>query len=94
MNVVWSRRAIRHLDHLRAYIAKDSEQNAAAVARRILDAVVLLESQPEIGRPGRVPGTRELVVPDTPYLIPYRVRRGRLELIAVFHGRRRWPPTL
>jgi plasmid stabilization system protein ParE len=69
MRVVWSRRAICHLVTLREFIAKDSEQNAALVAKRIL-AVELLETQPEMGRPGRVLGTRELVVPDTLYLIP------------------------
>jgi len=89
MKVVWSRRAIRHLVHLRNYIEKDSEQNAALVAERILQAVDLLQTQPEIGRPGRVLGTRELVVPGTSYIIPYRVRRKRLELIAVFHGRQK-----
>ncbi|MGH9660026.1 MAG: type II toxin-antitoxin system RelE/ParE family toxin, partial [Bryobacteraceae bacterium] len=54
----------------------------------------LLASQPQMGRPGRVLGTRELVVPDTPYIIPYRVRGERLELIAVFHGAQKWPVRL
>jgi len=94
MKVVWSRRAIRHLVQLREFIEKDSEQNAALVASRILKAVDLLQSHPEIGRPGRVIGTRELVVPDTPFIIPYRVRREKLELIAVFHGRQKWPAKL
>jgi plasmid stabilization system protein ParE len=94
MNVVWSRRTIRHLESLREYIAKDSEQNAVLVARRILKAVDLVQTQPDMGRPGRVLGTRELVVPDTPYIIPYRVRHERLELIAVFHGRQKWPVKL
>src|ERR1017187_10272189 len=91
MKVIWSRRAIRNLAVIRAYIAKDSEGNAALVATRILKAVELLQSHPGIGRPGRVLGTRELVVPDTPYIIPYRLRGERLELIAVFHGREQWP---
>ena len=91
MKTAWSRRAIRNLVSLRAYIAKESDQNAAIVAGRILNAIELLQVQPDIGRPGRVLGTRELVVPKTPYIIPYRVWRGRLELIAVFHGRRKWP---
>jgi toxin ParE1/3/4 len=82
------------LVHLRDYIAKDSERSAATVAARILDAIVALEAHPELGRPGRIVGTRELVVPGTPYLIPYRVRRDRLELLAVFHGRQRWPAKL
>jgi toxin ParE1/3/4 len=94
MKVVWSPRAIRHLIHLRAYIEKDSDQNAALVASRILNAVALLEAHPEIGRPGRIVGTRELIVPQTPFVIPYRVRRAHLELIAVFHGRQEWPLKL
>jgi addiction module RelE/StbE family toxin len=91
MKVVWSRRAIRHLVSLREFIAKDSEQSAALVAKRILDAIELLRTQPEMGRPGRVLGTRELVVSGTPYIIPYRIRHERLELVAVFHGRQKWP---
>jgi len=92
MKVVWSRRTLRHLVSLRNFIAKDSEQNAALVAERILHAIDVLQTQPATGRPGRVLGTRELVVPNTPYIIPYRVSRDRLELIAVFHGRQKWPP--
>ena len=92
MKVIWSRRAIRHLAALREHIAEGSEQNAALVAQRILKAVDLLQTQPGMGRPGRVAGTRELVAPGTPYIIPYRARRERLELIAVFHGRQKWPP--
>ena len=94
MKVAWSRRAIRHLVHLREYVERDSEQNAALVAKRILEAVDLLQAHPEMGRPGRALGTRELVVPNTPYIIPYRIRRERLELIAVFHGRQKWPAKL
>jgi toxin ParE1/3/4 len=94
MKVIWSPRAIRHLVALREHIAKDSEQNATLVAQRILHSVELLQTQPDMGRPGRVVGTRELVVPNTPYLIPYRVRRERLELIAVFHGHQKWPKKL
>jgi toxin ParE1/3/4 len=91
MKIVWSRKAIRHLIELRDHIERDSEQNATLVARRILKAVDLLQRHPEMGR---VVGTRELVVADTPYIIPYRVRRERLELIAVFHGRQKWPVKL
>jgi addiction module RelE/StbE family toxin len=94
MKIVWSRRAIRHLAALREYVAKSSPQNATLVARRVLESVNLLATQPEMGRPGRVLGTRELVIPRTPYIIPYRVQSGRLQLIAVFHGRQRWPEKL
>jgi plasmid stabilization system protein ParE len=66
MKVVWSRRALRHLVSVREHIEKHSEQSAARAARRILDAVELLQRHPEIGRTGRVVGTRELVVPELP----------------------------
>ena len=91
MRMFWSRRAIANLTALRDYIAEDSPTSAAAVARRILEAADLLSTQPHLGRPGRIAGTRELVVPETPYIIPYRIRNDRLDLIAVFHGRRNWP---
>jgi len=57
----------------------------------LLAAVERLADLPSLGRPGRVAGTRELIVPGTPYVIPYRVRGGSLEVIAVFHGRQQWP---
>jgi toxin ParE1/3/4 len=94
MKVIWSRRAIQHLAALRDFIALDSEQNAALVADRILTSVALLAKHPEMGRPGRIVGTRELVIPRTPFVIPYRVRNQQLELIAVFHGRQKWPSKL
>jgi toxin ParE1/3/4 len=94
MNAVWSPRAIGHLIAIRDYIEKDSEESTAKIARRILDAIGILQTQPQMGRPGRLAGTRELVVSGTPYVIPYRVRRERLELLAVFDGRRQWPRRL
>ena len=94
MKIVWSRRAIRHLVHVREYVEKESEKGASRIAGRILEAVDVLRDHPDMGRPGRLPGTRELVVPGTAYVIPYRVRGERLELIAVFHGRQKWPGKL
>lgn len=47
-----------------------------------------------MGRPGRVPGTRELVLPHFPYVIPYRVREQRAEVLHVLHTSRKWPPGL
>ena len=94
MKVVWSPRAIRHLTALRGYIEADHPQAAATVVGRIVESVNRLVDQPHSGRPGRLAGTRELVIPGTPYVIPYRVRAGRLDLIAVFHGKQKWPKRL
>ena len=94
MSVVWSPRAIRHLSALRAYIARDNPEAAAGVALTLLAAVERLAELPNLGRPGRLAGTRELVVSGTPYVISYRVGPERLEIIAVFHGRQQWPTRL
>ena len=94
MKIVWSPRAIEHLTHLRAYVALDKPKAANRVAAALLDSVERLAELPNLGRPGRVAGTRELVVPGTPYVIPYRLRGDRLEVIAVFHGRQKWPKRL
>ena len=94
MTVVWSPRAIGHLAALRAYMARENPGAAARTAATLLAAVNRLAAFPNLGRPGRVSGTRELVVPGTRYVIPYRVRGERLEIIAVFHGRQRWPKRL
>ena len=94
MKIVWSRRAISHLVQIRDFIAEDNPGAASRTAAQILQSVELLAGQPAMGRPGRIAGTREWVVPATPYIIPYRVRAGRLELLAVFHGRQKWPERL
>jgi toxin ParE1/3/4 len=94
VTIVWSPRAIRHLTHLRAHIARDNPKAARRIAGTLLDAVERVAELPNLGRPGRVGGTRELVVPGTPYVIPYRLRSDRLEVIAVFHARQKWPKAL
>ena len=94
MTVVWSPRAIGHLADLRAYIAREHPDGAGRTAATLLAAVDRLAALPNLGRPGRVSGTRELVVPGTRYVIPYRLRGERVEIIAVFHGRQRWPKRL
>lgn len=94
MIIAWSPRAIDHLGHLRSYIERDDPAAAARIAGALIDAVDRLAELPHLGRPGRIAGTRELVVPGTPYVIPYRVRGAGLEAIAVFHGRQKWPKRL
>jgi len=94
VNIVWSPRSIEHLTHLRSHIARDNPTAANRIGGILLDAVERLAELPNLGRPGRVAGTRELVVPGTPYVIPYRLRGDRLEVLAVFHGRQKWPKRL
>ena len=94
MKIVWTEAALGQLVSIRNFIAENSESNAALVAARILETIQLLESRPEIGRPGEVPGTRELAIPRTPYVLVYRVLDGGLRLLAIFHGRQQRPTSL
>lgn len=90
MRTVWLRPTIADLEAALAYIRENNPTAAGATGARIIAAVEMLETAPAIGRPGRVNGTRELVVTGTPYIIPYRVKDGAIELLRVLHGRRRF----
>ena len=92
LEVAWLRKALRNLEEEATYISQDNPQAAQQVVARIIDAIELLRLQPGLGRPGRVPGTRELPVANTHYLIPYRVRGQRIELLRIFHTSRK-PPS-
>ena len=94
MKILWSLKAIQDLDSLRAYIAEESPAGAQRVVLRILhDVEDLLPNHPQMGRPGRVPGTRELVIPRKPYIVPYRVQRETIQILRVYHSARRWPDS-
>jgi toxin ParE1/3/4 len=91
VRVRWLRVALANLDAEAEYIAEDNPAAAGRVVQKILRAVDLLQQNPAMGRAGRVAGTRELVVAETPYIIPYRVRGDAVEILRVFHAARKWP---
>jgi toxin ParE1/3/4 len=91
MKVVWTRLALVDLDSAYDYAAEERPAAAIRAVERIEKAVAALCRHPEIGRPGRVDGTRELVVTGTPFIVPYRIKAKRIEVLAVLHGARRWP---
>jgi len=93
MQVEWLRKALKNLDQELEHIAEDNPLAARLVAQRIEHAVKLLSDNPSLGRSGRIPGTHELVVPKTRYIIPYRVRPrlSRVEILRVFHSSRKPP---
>lgn len=92
MKLVWSKAAIRDLDELANYIAADSDQAAQSVEARIHNEAGLLSRFPRSGRTGCVPGIRERVVARTPYILAYRIVSGRVRILRVYHGARKWPP--
>lgn len=91
MRVRWLRRALRNLDDEAAYIARDSPKSAAEFIHHVIASVATLGDHPHMGRAGRVPGTRELVVTRFSYIVPYRVRDQSVEILRVFHTARKWP---
>jgi plasmid stabilization system protein ParE len=91
MQVKWLRKALHNLDEEATCIAQDDVNAARLVVQRVLAAVAMLADQPGLGRPGRVPGTRELIIAKTRYLVPYRVRGDTVEALRVFHTSRRLP---
>ena len=90
MSVVVDAKAWADLDHIGAWIAKDDPRAARDVLRRILATIAQLERFPRLSRAGRVRGTRERVVPGTPYIIVFELWNEPLAVVitAVAHGRR------
>jgi len=93
VEIFWLASALDDLAAIHTYIAADNPGAALEIHERVVRRVRDLVANPHSGRPGRVPGTRELVLAGTPYLVAYRVRRQRLEILAVLHGARDWPET-
>lgn len=90
----WLGAAVNDLHALRAYISQDNAVSAREMAKRIVEAVAMLAQHPGLGRPGRVPNTRELVVSSTPYIVPYRVKSDVIHILRVFHGSMQWPENV
>jgi toxin ParE1/3/4 len=93
MTIQWAKDATRQLAAAHAYVAADNTHAADRLMLRITQAVKLLGSHPRAGREGRVRNTRELVISGTPYIVVYRIRRSAVQVLAVLHGKRRWPES-
>jgi toxin ParE1/3/4 len=91
LRIRWTKAADRDLDAVADYIGRDAPAAAARTVPRIVAAVEHLVDHPHLGRPGRVPDTRELVIPGLTYLVPDQVRGQTLEVLRVLHGAMRWP---
>ena len=83
--------AAADLEHIVSHIEQDRPEAARRVAETILQRLDTLTAFPEIGRPGRLQGTRELVITGLPFLAVYRVTADAVEIGRILHGRQRWP---
>lgn len=91
MKVVWTRLALADAETAIKHISDDSPAAGERMRERIKEAVEALRRHPEIGRTGRLEGTRELVIAGTPFIAGYVVERDTVEVFALIHGARRWP---
>jgi addiction module RelE/StbE family toxin len=92
--LVWARYALADRDEIFSYIEAGNPTAAIQVDARIVSAVRRLIKFPESGRPGRIAGTRELVVARSPYIIAYTATADKIRILRVLHGARMWPEKL
>lgn len=91
MKIFWTRLALKDLDHVWNYISEDNSQAADAMLEKIEKSVKALLSYHNLGRIGRLKGTRELIVAGSSYVVPYRVKNDQIQILAILHASRRWP---
>ncbi|MCX4151760.1 MULTISPECIES: type II toxin-antitoxin system RelE/ParE family toxin [Paraburkholderia] len=94
MRLEWSAFAIEDRDAIFDYIEEDSPHAAVVVDDRIRVQVKQLLQFPDTGRPGRVEGTRELVISRTPYIAAYRIAGDTVRILRVLHGAQLWPDEM
>jgi toxin ParE1/3/4 len=90
----WSVWAQADRDAIFDRIEADNPRAAVAVDKRISDRVKVLGRLPRSGRPGRVEGTRELVITRTPYIVAYRIIGDTVRILRVLHSSRQWPDDM
>jgi toxin ParE1/3/4 len=87
----WAAPALADLHAAGDYIVQENPTAAERMASRVQEAVELLQEHPNLGRPGRLTGTKELVVSGTPFIAVYRVRKGDVQILRLLHHALRWP---
>ncbi len=94
MKVRLTPRASRQLFSAYDYLQATNSSAAASQMRRIFSSIDLLERFPLAGRKGRIAGTREMVVPRTPFIVAYVIVGKEIQVLAILHASRRWPASL
>jgi toxin ParE1/3/4 len=92
LRIRWTEVAASDLETAYEFLVQQNRSAADKVINRILAAIDVLEVFPEMGRLGRVEGTRELVV--APFIVAYRVRRSEVQILSILHAARKWPEKL
>jgi toxin ParE1/3/4 len=91
MKVVWTPEAREDRSEIWDYIATDNPRAAARMDERFSDTASRLSQHPQLGRVGKVPGTRE-IIPHENYRLVYEIEGETLWILALVHTARQWPP--
>jgi toxin ParE1/3/4 len=91
MRVRWTTDAADDLERICDHTAKDRPDSARRVAQSVIERIGTLETFPNLGRVGRVQGTREIAFPPLPFVAVYEVREGQIVVLRILHGAQRWP---
>lgn len=94
MRLEWSRFAFADRDAIFDYIEQDNLGAVVAIDNRIRERIESLRQFPESGRPGRIDGTRELVIDRTPFIAAYQIRGNTIRILRLLHGAQLWPDSL
>jgi toxin ParE1/3/4 len=90
--IVWTDQATQHLDQAHDYIAlSNSEDIATRITMHVIASIQQLDIFPMSGRQGRISGTRELVIANSPFIAAYTIERERIVVLAIYHGSQQWP---
>jgi toxin ParE1/3/4 len=90
----WSLFAVADREQIFDHIEADNPRAAVSLDDRIQERIEALLQYPLTGRSGRVEGTRELVIADTPYIAVYRVVDDTIRILRILHGARLWPDKI
>lgn len=87
----WTGPALNDLVAAGEYIVQENPGAARRMAARVKEAVEYLQDNPNMGRPGRLSDTKELVVSGTPFIAIYWIRQGAVQILRLLHHAQRWP---
>lgn len=91
MHIQWTKGARKNLTQVEEYIDQNNPQAALDIVFKIIQSVEYLADHPAMGRTGRIFDTRELIIPNTPYIVLYRIKGKYLQVLRVLHSTMQWP---
>jgi toxin ParE1/3/4 len=91
VKIRWTAIAADDLKSVHEFLSERAPAHADAIVDRILSSIDVLERFPSLGRPGRLEGTRELVITGTPFIVFYRLQKSQVEILSVLHAAQKWP---